>query len=548
MNSSAGPGRAADPAAPPAPAAPAAPAAPQAQHTRRAASAPATPSAPSASATPSASALPATAAALLAAYAAGELSPVQATEAALARAEEAQRRVNPFVLIDAEGALAQARASERRWLAGEPAGPLDGVPVTVKDMLLMRGHPARRGSALDALAASGGRPCQEDAPAVARLRESGAVLLAKTTTPELGWKAVTDSPADGATGNPHDPARTAGGSSGGAAAAVALGAGPLALGTDGGGSVRIPAAFCGVLGFKATYGRVPAYPASAFGTLAHVGPLALDPADTALLMEVIAAPDPRDWSHLGPLPPGGFGAAGLPAPATAGGAAAGRPLAGLRIAYSPALGHPGAPDRDGITVAPEIAGAVRRLAEGLAGLGARVEETDPPVPSPAVLRAAFEVLWFSGAARATGHLTEEEAARLDPGLREIRAEGAARTALEYLAAVDTRMALGHAMGVFHQEYDLLLTPAVPVAPFALGREVPEGSGMRRWTEWAPFSHPFNLTQQPAVSLPCGRDGSGLPVAAQLVAPRHADARLLHAARVIWEAGLAGPELPGAAAR
>ncbi|SFD33712.1 amidase [Streptomyces aidingensis] len=485
---------------------------------------------------------PPTAAALTAAYAAGELSPVEATEAALARAEAGQRQVNAFVLIDAEGALQQARASERRWRAGAPAGPLDGVPVTVKDMLLMRGHPTRRGSALSALAAAGGGPCPEDAPAVARLRESGAVLLAKTTTPELGWKAVTDSPACGATGNPHDPARTAGGSSGGAAAAVALGAGPLALGTDGGGSVRIPAAFCGVLGFKATYGRVPAYPASAFGTLAHVGPLALDPVDAALLMDVVCAPDPRDWSHLGPPPPGGFAPDQAP-PAAAGGDAGGRPLAGLRIAWSPALGHPGTPDRDGIAVAPEIAGAVRRLAEGLAGLGARVEETDPPVPTPAALREAFQVLWFSGAARATQHLTEEEAGRLDPGLREIRAEGAARSALEYLAAVDTRMALGHTMGLFHQRYDLLLTPAVPVAAFGLGREVPEGSGLGRWTEWAPFSHPFNLTQQPAVSLPCGRDGAGLPVAAQLVAARHADGLLLRTARFLYAAGLAGPELP-----
>ncbi|WP_326596821.1 amidase [Streptomyces sp. NBC_01803] len=467
-----------------------------------------------------------TATELVARYATGDLSPVDVAEAALARAAAIGPEVNAFVLIDRPGALAAARASAERWRRGRPAGPVDGVPVTVKDILLQRGHPTRRGSAAQP---PGDGPWEEDAPAVARLRESGAVFLGKTTTPEFGWKGVTDSPLSGATGNPYAPARTSGGSSGGSAAAVALGAGPLSLGTDGGGSVRIPASFCGIFALKPTYGRVPLYPASAFGTLAHVGPMTRDAADAALLLDIIARPDPRDWSQLAPGP-GRFANALV---------AGVERVRGLRVAYSPALSE--------AEVAPDVAAAVRRAVDGLAGLGARVTETDPPLPPLAELREAFHALWFSGAARVTQHFDAGQVAALDPGLREIRAAGARYSALDYLAAVDVRMALGRAMGAFHERYDLLVTPTVPGTAFAKGTEVPEGSGMSRWTEWTPFTYPFNLTQQPAASLPCGLDAEGLPIGLQLVGARHADALVLRAAHALYAAGVAGvpgPPTPG----
>ncbi|MER5950610.1 amidase [Streptomyces sp. NPDC001904] len=453
---------------------------------------------------------------LLDGYRKGEFSPVDATRAVLARIEETEPALNAFVRVDAEGALAEAEESAGRWRRGEPRGLVDGVPVTVKDILLQRGAPTLRGS--KTVRAEGSWP--EDAPSVARLREHGAVFVGKTTTPEFGWKGVTDSPLSGVTRNPYDTARTAGGSSGGSAAAVAVGAGPLSLGTDGGGSVRIPAAFCGIFGLKPTYGRVPLYPASAFGTLAHVGPMTRTAADAALLMDVISGPDPRDWSGLAPA--GGGFREGIQ-----GG------VRGLRVAFSPSLGGQ-------VAVRAPVAAAVRSAVERLAGLGAYVEEADPDFTDPV---EAFHTLWFSGAARVTQRLSAAQRGLLDPGLREICAQGAQMSALDYLAAVDVRMELGRRMGVFHSTYDVLVTPSLPVTAFEAGVEVPRGSGLRRWTGWTPFTYPFNLTQQPAATVPVGVDGNGLPVGLQVVGARHQDGLVLRVAHALYEAGVAGIDAP-----
>jgi aspartyl-tRNA(Asn)/glutamyl-tRNA(Gln) amidotransferase subunit A len=456
---------------------------------------------------------------LLAAFSAGKASPVEATEAVLARIARLDPQFNAFCLVDAPAARAAARASERRWRRGEPQGLLDGVPVSVKDLLLTAGQPTLRGSR----AVDPAGPWTEDAPAVARLREHGAVLIGKTTTPEFGWKGVTDSPLTGITRNPHDPDRTAGGSSGGSAAAVALGLGPLSVGNDGGGSIRIPASFCGVFGLKPTYGRVPLYPPSPFGTLSHAGPISRTVADAALLLDVISAPDPRDWSELPPAPSEFRGI-----PAAASGDA---PLAGLRVAYAPAPGGvprtPAAPAVHPEVAAP-VAAAVRRLAE----LGAEVEEADPGYADPV---EAFHTLWFSGAAKVAERLTPRQLIDLDPGLFAICREGARRSALDYLQATDVRMALGIRMGAFHQRYDLLVTPTLPIPAFAAGRETPSGEPDVRWTSWTPFSYPFNLTQQPAATLPCGRTADGLPVGVQLVAARHRDDLVLRAAAALERA-------------
>src|ERR1051326_8341268 len=231
-----------------------------------------------------------TAGELSTAYANRDLSPVEVTEACLARIEALDAEINAFCLVEPEASRRQAEDSEQRWMEGAPLSPLDGVPIAIKDLLLTKGWPTRRGS----LTVDPKGPWTDDAPSVARLREAGAVFIGKTTTPEFGWKGSTDSPLTGVTRNPWNKQKTPGGSSGGSAAALAARFAPLALGTDGGGSIRIPASFSGVSGLKPSFGRVPAWPLSPFGTVAHVGPMSRTVLDTALLLNVIARPDGRD--------------------------------------------------------------------------------------------------------------------------------------------------------------------------------------------------------------------------------------------------------------
>ena len=437
---------------------------------------------------------------LVAGYRNRTISPVEATRAALAAIDAHDPAVNAFVLVDAEGALAAAKASEARWYAGEPLGPGDGVPTSIKDVLLTRGWPTLRGSAL--IDAAG--PWEEDAPCVARLRETGAVLLGKTTAPEYAWKGVTDSPTYGVTSNPWDPTATAGGSSGGSAAAVGLGMGAWSVGTDGGGSVRIPAGFTGTVALKPTYGLIPHYPPSPFGTLAHAGPMTRTVRDAAALLDVITGFDSRDWSAM-PTPAVSF-LDGLD-----GG------VAGLRVGYSANLGY--------VRNAPQVDAVVRAAVAVLAEGGARVEEVDPGFTDPV---AAFHVLWFSGEAKVLagyGDLTDLEG-RIDPGLLRTAQLGATYSASDYLDATAVRMQLGQLMGRFHQTYDVLVTPTLPLPAFPVGQDVPDGSSSPDWTSWTPYTYPFNMTQQPALSVPCGFTDAGLPVGLQIVGARHADALVL----------------------
>ncbi|HEY1967308.1 MAG TPA: amidase [Pseudonocardia sp.] len=448
-----------------------------------------------------------TATELLAGYRSGTLSPVRATQDALDRIDQLNARVNAYCLVDPTGALGAARASEQRWRRGEPTGALDGVPMSIKDVLLTTGWPTLRGSR----SVDPAGPWTVDGPPVARVREQGAVLLGKTTTPDLAWKGVTDSPLTGVTGNPWQPELTSGGSSGGSAAAVSLGMGPLSLGTDGGGSVRIPAAFTGTVALKPTYGMVPHHPASPFGTLAHVGPMARTAADAALLLDVVAGVDRRDPWALAPATRSCLSALN-------------DGVARLRIAASATLGY--------VTVHPEVAAAFEAATAVFTELGAVVEAADPGFSDPV---EPFHVLWFAGAAKSTEHLDAPGRASLDPGLAEIAEQGARYTATEYLTAMAVRNELGTLMGAFHQRHSLLLTPTLPIPAFPGGLEVPPGSPTARWTSWTPFTYPFNMTQQPAVSVPCGFTSDGLPIGLQIIGPRHSDASVLAAAHAYQQA-------------
>jgi len=447
---------------------------------------------------------------LVTGFATGAVSPVEATEAALDRIDRHNDRLNAFCLVDQEGALNAARAAEGRWSAGEPLSPVDGVPTSIKDLSLTEGWPTLRGSKAIDPAGPDGQGWTEDAPYVARLREAGAVFLGKTTTPEFGWKGVTDSPLTGVTRNPWDDSKTPGGSSGGAAVAAATGMGALHQGSDGGGSIRMPCGYTGIYGIKPTFGRVPAYPASPFGTLSHAGPMTRTVADAALMLTIMAETDARDWY-------------GLPDDEQDYRLACAAGVRGWRIGFSPDLGH--------AQVQPEVAALVEKAANVFTELGAIVDRVPSPIPDSA---RCFRMHWYAGAANLLATFTEEQIAVLDPGLREIAEEGRTYSLLDYLAAVKEREALGTAMGRFHETYDLLLTPTLPQPAFEAGHEVPPGSNMERWPDWTPFSYPFNLTQQPAATVPCGLTEAGLPVGLQIVGAKYREDQVL-AASAAFEA-------------
>jgi len=440
---------------------------------------------------------------LSALFRSGQASPVEATQAVLRRIAAYNPRLNAFCLVAEADALAAARASETRWQQGLALSALDGVPASVKDLILTRGWPTLRGSHT----VDPDQAWDTDAPAVARLREAGMVLLGKTTTPEFGCKGETNSPLTGITRNPWNPAHTPGGSSGGAAAAVAAGLGPLALGTDGAGSVRIPAAFCGTFGLKPSFGRVPAWPLSPFGTGAHLGPHTMSVSDAALLMNVLKQPDARDWTAL-------------PADATDYTAGLDDGIRGLRIAYSPTLGY-------AKNVHPEVASAVDAAVHRLEALGAVVEAVDPGFDDPLEITTG---LWFVGAWTIWNTLTAAQQALTDADFRAQAMLGAAFSALDIQRLHLRRGALGSQMRQFMTRFDLIATPAVAIPAFEArpaGQAPMTPEGMLGWT---PFSYPFNLTQQPACSMPCGLTAAGLPIGLQLVGPMFGDALVLRAAR------------------
>ncbi len=448
------------------------------------------------------------AAKLVKGYARKKFSPVEVTQGCLAQIERHERQINAMVEIRPEEALSAARESEKRWMKGEPQGPVDGVPTLIKDLLLVRGWPTLRGSRTIAK----DQAWDQDAPSVARLRECGAVFLGSTTTPEFGWKGVTDSPLTGITRNPWDITKTPGGSSGGSSAAAAAGYAPLTLGTDGGGSIRIPAGFTGIFGHKPSFGRVPAFPISPFGTVAHVGPMTRSVEDACLMMNVISQPDARDWYAL---PYDGVDYTEKLA----------KKLKGLRVAFSPTLGY--------VKVNPEIAALVRNAVNVLEELGAKVEEVDPGFEDPA---ACFRVLWWSGVRALLGSLPAAKKKLLDPALRDVLEQSRSISLDDYQNAVKERAMLGSRMRGFMERYDLLVTPTLPIPAFEAGKLSPAAIDKTgKWVNWTPFSYPFNLTQQPAASVPCGFTAKGLPAGLHVIGRMFDDRSVLRAAHAYEQA-------------
>jgi aspartyl-tRNA(Asn)/glutamyl-tRNA(Gln) amidotransferase subunit A len=439
-----------------------------------------------------------------------KLSPVEIADAVLSRIDAINPTLNAFCRVAADRARAAAREAEIAVTKGEPLGPLHGVPVSIKDVLFTRGLPTTGGSRLFA-----DHVPDEDAIAVARLKAAGAIVLGKTNTSEFGHKAVTENPLFGVTKNPWNPALTPGGSSGGAAVAVASGCGPVALGTDGGGSIRIPAAFCGAYGFKPSYGRVPdrgGFP-SGFAHVSHVGPLTRTVRDAALVLDVIAGGDDRDRHSL-PREAGSYLEA-----------CDGR-VKGLNIAWTPDLGYAHADPR-----VTELAGDAAAEFESL---GCHVEVVNPGWEDPegffgTMIAAQFYAAW-------SDRLPEAEA-EMDPTLVKFIRRGGAVTARDYVQALGRVDAYWREVHAFLERFDLLLMPTVAVLPFPAGQAPPReiAGGRVSVLGWMPFTFPFNLTGQPAASVPAGWTGDGLPVGLQIVGRRHADATVLAASAAFEEA-------------
>ncbi|MGM0542932.1 MAG: amidase [Pseudomonadota bacterium] len=434
-----------------------------------------------------------------------QASPLEATRAALARIDQFNEAVNAYVHVDAEGAEQAAKASARRWGQGKPLSPIDGIPVSMKDLTEVAGMPCRAGS----LTTSDER-CDTDAPPARMLREAGAIFLGKTNTPEFGWKAVTDNRVFGATNNPWDTRLTPGGSSGGAAAAAALNMGVLHQGGDSGGSIRIPAAFTGVFGFKPTFGWTPQWPPAKEPTLSHLGPLTRSVRDAVSMLDVMGRYDYRDP----------YATRGQP---DCWGADLDKGLEGLRIGYSADLGY--------ADVDPQIASRVKEAAQKMEALGAEIVEVDPGFCSPL---DTFRKIWFTASLDQWRQMTPSQREQLDPGMVANAREAEAWNALDLFRALSDRALLTRELEHFNQHYHLIMTPAVAVLPFEVNQEVPPGSGMRDWEEWASFSYPFNLSQQPAASVPCGFTDNGLPVGFQLAGGKFDDVRVLRACHTFME--------------
>ncbi len=430
--------------------------------------------------------------------------------AALARIEEVDNKVNAFVAVDEERALADAAAIDARLAAGEDVGPLAGVPIGVKDLEDAAGFRTTQGSAVYA-----DSPVMEtDSPLVERLKAAGCVVVGKTNTPEGGHKADTINPLFGATANPWDLTRTAGGSSGGSAAAIAAGLVPLCTGSDGGGSIRIPSSVCGISGMKASLGRVPVGGPKAPGwaDLSTRGPMAAKVRDITLALDNVVGPDATDLRSL-------------PMPDTSWSRSLNELHPPRKIGWSPTLGY--------ATVDSEVLSICEAAVKLLEGLGTEIVEVDPVFDEDPGM--PWLTLAMASDERSVAHLRGTDSwERLDPGhVQLIEHFGAPTTGAQVMAAIDACHDLNlRLVDLFHR-VPLLLTPTVAGQPGPIG-----GQGMVNGQElptWVSFTYPFNMTRSPAGTVCAGFTSAGLPVGLQVIGPQHADVVVLRALALLEDA-------------
>ena len=447
-----------------------------------------------------------------------EVSATEIMAETLSRIESLEPMLNAFVTPTPERAMEAAREADRLLAEGGEPGPLHGVPISVKDLINVGGVRTTFGSRTMA-----DNIVREDAPSVERARAAGACVIGKTTTTEFGCKAGGgDSPLSGVTRNAWDPSKTTGGSSAGAATSVAAGVTPFALGTDGGGSIRIPASLCGVFGIKAQYGRVPVFPTSATPTLGHVGPISRTVRDAALLLGVISGFDARDPASVSEPGPDFL-------------AACAAPVDGMRVAWSPALGY-ARPTSEVLEITEEAVRAIE-------GLGLSVDLVEEVMDDPVEL---WNAEFFAGAGTRLKDALRNSRELLDPAVADVLDGTLEATVTDYYEKVFARYGLREQIRRFFEQYDLLLTPTLPVPAFGAGVNVPPELPDRNVVSWVYYTYPFNLTGNPAASVPCGFTTEGLPVGLQLVAGTNREADVLRLSAAFESArpwANSYPELP-----
>ena len=452
--------------------------------------------------------------------AARQVSPREVMHACLARMEALEPHLNCFVTATPDEALAAAGRAERAVMAGETLGALHGVPVSVKDLIAMGGVRQTFGSRTMA-----SHVAAADAPSVERVKAAGACIIGKTTTTEFGCKGGGPSPLSGTTRNPWDLSKTPGGSSLGAASSVAAGVTPFALGTDGGGSIRLPSAFSGLFGIKAQFGRVPVFPASATPTLAHVGPLARTVRDAALLLAVISGHDRRDPFSVAGAVPDYLGACDLP-------------VKGMRVAWAPTLG--------GALPQAEVLALCKAAVHALRGLGCDVLVWDELAGADPIDLWMAE--FYAGVGTRLKTTMQESKALLDPAVARMLEPALHQRLEDYYGKVFRRYEFREQVRARFETIDLLLTPTTPCTAFDAQADAPPGS-TDNIISWMRYTYPFNLTGQPAASVPVGFTAAGLPVGLQMVAKINREVDIFRAAAALeavqpW--AQVKPKLPTAA--
>ena len=431
-----------------------------------------------------------------------EASPVEVAESILERIDAHNGRVNAFAHLDGDLALDAARRAEREVMQGKPLGPLHGVPVTIKDLHELKGYRFEQGSR-----AKAGTLSDTDCPVAERLKAAGGVVLGKTTTSEFGWCGVSRSPLTGVTHNPWQHGFNAGASSAGAGAAAAAGFGPLHQGSDGAGSIRMPAHFCGVFGFKPTWGLIPHVPVRNNDQVSHAGPIARSVADAALFLNATAGAHPFDHTSLIASRTDYLDDLDVD-------------VANLRIAFSPDLGH--------TRVDAEVADLVETAVGAFESSGCAVENVAPCWGREGPEIGRF--FWAVHESPLAVHLEAWET-EMDPGLVACIRAGIGHSAETYLAMRARKLAYVEQMHRFMADWDLLITPSVSVAAFPADRLQPAHWPQHPWDwlGWSEFCYPFNMAGLPAASAPCGFTADGLPVGLQIVGRRAADHLVLRAA-------------------